>query len=132
MSHNVSCHTNQFDLLRMVCTVMNENTSLNDTVCGLLDMPLPRALRIKLVNNVVRFVQIERMHDCHFEMSFGLSLRHVETMTYNTFMDVDEFGDSIRSYSYADTDFHCARIGEPKPAHTVLLWFGIAYRHRNL
>ena len=56
MSYDEIPHITHFDLLRMVCTVMNENqsSSLNETVEGLLTMPLLRPLWLQMVTNVVK------------------------------------------------------------------------------
>ena len=113
------CRQSYLCFIRSICrSLMSSCCPLDDTLCGILSMPIDIGMRQSMITNVVRWTQREKLQACHFELALGVTLRFVDGYDYSSFMESDEFDVVHDRYSYADNGYPTVFAGsEDRPQY---------------
>ena len=73
------CRRSYLCFIRSICcSLMSSRCPLDDTIRGILSMPIDIGMRQSMITNVVRWTQNEKLQACHFELALGVTLRFVD------------------------------------------------------
>ena len=113
------CRRSYLCFIRSIChSLMSSRCPLDDTLRGILSMPIDIGMRQSMITNVVRWTQKEKLQACHFKLALGVTLRFVDGYDYSSFMESDEFDVVHDRYSYADNGYPTVFAGsEDRPQY---------------